>query len=98
MITVGTPLTMFSSFVIFQNLAIALIFLLPHWCESGLWYTNIFVAFPLIVTDYTTGRVGAPLICCEIKLKDWQEGKNFISASDSNYATNHCEPNDFHFF
>ncbi|ELK08255.1 Long-chain-fatty-acid--CoA ligase 4 [Pteropus alecto] len=51
------------------------------------------------VTDYTTGRVGAPLICCEIKLKDWQEGKNFMSsASDSRYAENYCEPHDFHFF
>lgn len=26
------------------------------------------------VADYSTGRVGAPLICCEIKLKDWAEG------------------------
>ncbi|KAG9341746.1 hypothetical protein JZ751_018812 [Albula glossodonta] len=26
------------------------------------------------VADYSTGRVGAPLICCEIKLRDWAEG------------------------
>ncbi|KAF0871833.1 ACSL3 ligase, partial [Crocuta crocuta] len=27
------------------------------------------------VWDYNTGRVGAPLVCCEIKLKNWEEGK-----------------------
>ncbi|XP_076877852.1 long-chain-fatty-acid--CoA ligase 4 [Brachyhypopomus gauderio] len=26
------------------------------------------------VADYSTGRVGAPLICCELKLRDWAEG------------------------
>ncbi|XP_047440868.1 long-chain-fatty-acid--CoA ligase 4 [Mugil cephalus] len=26
------------------------------------------------VADISTGRVGAPLICCEVKLRDWAEG------------------------
>ncbi|XP_019967820.2 long-chain-fatty-acid--CoA ligase 4 [Paralichthys olivaceus] len=26
------------------------------------------------VADISTGRVGAPLICCEVKLRDWVEG------------------------
>ncbi|CAG06396.1 unnamed protein product, partial [Tetraodon nigroviridis] len=25
--------------------------------------------------DYSTGRVGGPLVCCEIQLKDWVEGE-----------------------
>lgn len=26
------------------------------------------------VADISTGRVGAPLVCCEIRLRDWAEG------------------------
>lgn len=48
-------------------------------CTSERLHTD-FVAFSPTVTDYTTGRVGAPLICCEIKLKDWQEGKSVPQA------------------
>nr|XP_056706120.1 fatty acid CoA ligase Acsl3 [Euleptes europaea] len=29
------------------------------------------------IWDYTTGRVGAPLVCCEIKLLNWEEGGYF---------------------
>ncbi|XP_015273125.1 PREDICTED: long-chain-fatty-acid--CoA ligase 3 [Gekko japonicus] len=29
------------------------------------------------IWDYTTGRVGAPLVCCEIKLMNWEEGGYF---------------------
>lgn len=28
-----------------------------------------------VVWDYNTGRVGAPLVCSEITLKDWEEGE-----------------------
>ncbi|XP_041119095.1 long-chain-fatty-acid--CoA ligase 3-like isoform X2 [Polyodon spathula] len=27
------------------------------------------------MSDYSTGRVGAPLVCCEIKLKNWEEDR-----------------------
>lgn len=34
--------------------------------------------FNIVVWDYTTGRVGAPLVCCEIKLMNWEEGEKFF--------------------
>lgn len=36
-------------------------------------YDDIVSYYP--VADLSTGRVGAPLICCEVKLRDWVEGK-----------------------
>lgn len=33
------------------------------------------VCMCVAVWDYSTGRVGGPLVCCEIKLKDWVEGE-----------------------
>ena len=30
----------------------------------------------LTVEDKSTGRVGPPLTCCEIRLRDWPEGKH----------------------
>lgn len=33
------------------------------------------------VFDYSTGRVGAPLVCSEITLKDWEEGEQKDSMS-----------------
>ena len=30
------------------------------------------------VADMSTGRVGAPLTCCEIRLRDWAEGKTHL--------------------
>ncbi|XP_008591868.1 PREDICTED: long-chain-fatty-acid--CoA ligase 3 isoform X2 [Galeopterus variegatus] len=39
--------------------------------EAGIQLQHFFV------WDYNTGRVGAPLVCCEIKLKNWEEGGYF---------------------
>lgn len=51
------------------------------WLCVALQNDCILILSPFLpVTDYTTGRVGAPLICCEIKLKDWQEGKSVPQA------------------
>ncbi|XP_012497919.1 PREDICTED: long-chain-fatty-acid--CoA ligase 3 [Propithecus coquereli] len=37
----------------------------------------LFSPIYILVWDYNTGRVGAPLVCCEIKLKNWEEGGYF---------------------
>lgn len=35
------------------------------------------------VADISTGRVGAPLICCEVRVRDWAEGmKQHIHRAD----------------
>lgn len=38
--------------------------------------------------DYSTGRVGAPLVCSEITLKDWEEGET--NGNISVFETAHC--------
>ncbi len=35
-------------------------------------FTAVCILFS--VTDLSTGRVGAPLQCCELMLRDWAEG------------------------
>lgn len=37
------------------------------------------VGIVIEVIDYIIGRVGVFFICCEIKLKDWQEGGYIIN-------------------
>lgn len=41
-------------------------------CEDETECINIF--FSSTVADNSTGRVGAPLLCCEFRLRDWAEG------------------------
>ena len=38
----------------------------------------------ITVADMSTGRVGPPLTCCEIRLRDWPEGKQTYTV-DSSY-------------
>lgn len=50
------------------------------------------VTLPVSVYDVSSGRVGAPLACCEIKLRDWCEGKQNdnirLRQSSSSYLSN----------
>lgn len=44
--------------------------------DAGVFPDCVFVCvLSVLVWDYSTGRVGGPLVCCEIKLKDWVEGE-----------------------
>lgn len=38
------------------------------------WWLGMFWMFST-VADNSTGRVGAPLLCCEVSLRDWAEGR-----------------------
>lgn len=42
------------------------------------YHNQILFFIYVVVWDYNTGRVGAPLVCCEIKLKNWEEGNNLF--------------------
>uniref|UniRef100_A0A3Q2DG37 long-chain-fatty-acid--CoA ligase n=1 Tax=Cyprinodon variegatus TaxID=28743 RepID=A0A3Q2DG37_CYPVA len=44
--------------------------------EYMVWMKHHVTVFGVLstVADFSTGRVGAPLICCEIQLRDWTEG------------------------
>ncbi len=41
------------------------------------------------VWDYSTGRLGGQLVCCEIKLKDWVEGEYDLEKSYTHTHRNH---------
>ena len=52
-------------------------------------------SFHCVVADISTGRVGSPLICCEIRLRDWAEGKEKMhkgSHDGSHDHRTHCMP------
>lgn len=53
------------------------------WKEVEVNQSNAELCVALVVTawDYSTGRVGAPLVCSEMKLKDWVEGELSLSLS-----------------
>lgn len=46
----------------------------PRSCRVP-WLCVCVSVLRVSVWDYSTGRVGGPLVCCEIKLKDWAEGE-----------------------
>jgi len=48
------------------------------------------VLFP--VADMSTGRVGPPLTCCEIRLRDWSEGTTIRPKKKSCVTGNPTKP------